>query len=190
MSAPAAMPALDPTTPRTPADVRRADWRFLLPDPSLGRVACAGPPDEALLEALRNVTPAVTVLGATGMDPGDAHDVVVVDAASPRRLEGMRAHLRPGGHVYAETSGRRARACAKALRAQGFGEIGIHWLWPSAAACKELIPLGEPTAARAALDRRDPGARLRLRARAAGRLLALGRLDLLVPHAAVIGRAP
>jgi hypothetical protein len=184
------MSTTDPTTPSSPADVRRADWRFLLPDPSLGRVACAGPPDEELLEALRHVTSSVTVLGATGMDPGEGHDVVVVAAASPRRLEGLGAHLRPGGHVYAETSGRRARACARTLEKQGFGDVGLHWLWPSAAACKELIPLGDRTAAQAALDRRDPGARVRLRARAAGRLLALGRLDLLVPHAAVIGRAP
>ncbi|MEP0762273.1 MAG: hypothetical protein HRF48_05990, partial [Chloroflexota bacterium] len=40
-----------------PADlrqaIRRLDWRFLLPDPALGRVACLGRAEGSLAEALR-----------------------------------------------------------------------------------------------------------------------------------------
>ncbi|HSD77855.1 MAG TPA: hypothetical protein VLA98_10630, partial [Solirubrobacteraceae bacterium] len=62
----------------SPADLRRADWRFLLPDPSLGRVAVAGAPDAELLRALGLVAVAVTAAGVGG---GGGHDVDVAVAS-------------------------------------------------------------------------------------------------------------
>lgn len=41
---------------------RRIDWRFLLPDPELGRVACFGASDELLVSALKRFSAALTLV--------------------------------------------------------------------------------------------------------------------------------
>jgi len=53
-----------------------------------------------------------------------------------------------------------------------------------------MVPLDHPAAVRHALGRRDPGARLRVRAWAARGLLGMGALALVVPSAAVVARRP
>jgi hypothetical protein len=169
--------------------VRRADWRFLLPDPALGRVAYLGPHDEELVRALERVSPGVALV-----EPGDAaapsHDVAVATGAGPAAVPQLVPLLRPGGWLYAETTGRAAARWCAALRAAGLEGVEAWWLWPDAARPKELVPLDDPAAIRHALGRRDPGARLRPRAWAARALLASGLLRRVIPAAAVVGRRP
>jgi hypothetical protein len=171
-------------------DVRRVDWRFLLPDPVLGHVGLAGTADPELSRALAQVAASVAPLAAVGPGASACYDVVVVRAAAARDVAGTLSSVRPSGWLYIETSGRAARACARELRSAGFGEVELHWLWPTAERCKEIVPLGNAGALRAALARRDPGHRLRLRARAASLLAASGALRFVLSAVAVVGRAP
>jgi hypothetical protein len=169
------------------AAVRRADWRFLLPDPGLGRVAYLAPHEPALVEALGLVSAEVDLFERP--EPTADHDVVVLTGAGSDLVAGAGGLLAPGGWLYAETSGPRARSWSRALRAAGYEEVVAYWLWPDAGACREIVPL-TPGPLRHALGRRDPGARVRGRARAAVLLAAGGAFGLVAPHAAVIGRWP
>jgi hypothetical protein len=166
---------------------RRADWRFLLPDPSPARVACLGPRDPALETALELTGAVVDRPGGT--TAGESHDLVVVTSRRPAAVGAACRMLRPGGWLYAETPGFRVRRWQRALRGAGLDEVAAHWLWPDQRSCREIAPL-EASALRHALGRRDPGAALRLRARAAGLLVRTGLFRFVVRRAAVIGRRP
>ena len=164
-------------------DARRADWRFLLPDPDLGRVAYLPPHDAELVRALE--------LCGADVELGDSepnrHDVVAITAGHPRVVAPARAVLRAGGWLYAEVPGWRTRAWERELRRYSFVEVASHWLWPSARACREIVPLEAP-ALRHALARRDPGARMRVRARVAGLLARTRLFRLALRDTAVVGR--
>lgn len=185
-----------PTEPTTspPADdawalavARRADWRFLLPRPHLGRVAYLAPHDWGLVAALSLVSDVLEL--AAPCEALGSHDVVVLTGAHRQHIASARALLRHGGWLYAEVPGPASRACTRAFRRSGFGEVSAHWLWPAADACREIIPLDRDPLLHA-LSRRDPGARLRLRARVARLLVASGMFPLAVRRACVIGRRP
>jgi hypothetical protein len=167
--------------------IRRADWRFLLPDPHLGQVAYVAPHDPALVRALELTADGLALSEAEGLEAAGA-DVVVATGASPKAVARLAAGVRPGGWLYAEARGRASARWAAAFRGAGLQEVEVVWLWPDAARTKEMVALGDAAAVRHALGRRDPGARLRPRAWAARALLATGRLHLLVPSIAVIGR--
>lgn len=156
----------------------RADWRFLLPDPSPRRVACIGWPDPALVRALE-------LTGASV----DSHrpELVVIGGGRPAGVVAARDLLLEGGWVHAEVRGARVRAWERALRRAGFEEVQAYWLFPDAERCREIVPL-ERHALREALARRDPGARLRARARTAQLLARSGTFRVAVRQAAVIGR--
>ena len=166
-------------------DARRADWRFLLPNPDVGRVAYLPPQDAELVSALE--------LCGAGVDlcrepPGHTrHELVVITGGKPAAVARARGFLRAGGWLYAEVPGRSAPAWQRELRRCGFDEIGAHWLWPSASACREIVPL-EVVALRHAMARRDPGARLRVRARLAGLLARTRLFRLVLRDAAVVAR--
>ena len=183
----------EPTALASPDDAwalgvaRRADWRFLLPRPRLGRVAYLAPHDSGLIAAL-SVVSDVLELGAPPGTLG-SHDVVVLTGARRRHIARARAILRHGGWLYAEVPGPAARACTRAFRRSGFVEVSAHWLWPAADECHEIVAL-ERDPLLHALSRRDPGARLRLRARVARFLVASGMFPLAVRRACVIGRHP
>jgi hypothetical protein len=169
--------------------VRRADWRFLLPNPQLDDVAYVAPHDPELGAALERVARSVVLLDGRG-DAGGSHDVVVATRASAGSAPALAALTRPGGWVYVETTGRASARWARALRREGLEEVEVVWLWPNAAAPREMVPLHDDAAVRHALGRRDPGARLRARAWAARALLAAHALPFAVPAAAVVGRRP
>jgi hypothetical protein len=173
-----------------PHAVARADWRFLLPDPDLGRVAYLGPHDDGLVCALRRVSVGVALVEPGQGMPGAAHDVVIATRARPSAVPQLVSLLRPGGWLYAETTGSAAGRWGAALRAAGLDRVQAWWLWPDATRPKELIPLDDASAVRHAIGRRDPGARLRVRPWAARALLAAGMLRRVIPEAAVVGRRP
>src|SRR5262245_35723918 len=77
---------------------RRVDWRFLLPDPNLGRVAYLGPARGALLESLR----LFSVSLALGEAAGAQYDVVVAHNPSLDGLRHAAELVRPGGFLYLE----------------------------------------------------------------------------------------
>jgi hypothetical protein len=167
--------------------VRRADWRFLLPDAHLGRVAYAAPHDPELVRALELVAGQLRLTEPDGLDAAGA-DVVVATGAAPQAAARLAAGVRPGGWLYAEARGVASGRWATALRGAGFEDVDVFWLWPDAGRVKEMVALGDSHAVRHALGRRDPGARLRLRAWAARSLLATGLLRLVVPSVAIVGR--
>ena len=169
--------------------VRRADWRFLLPDARLDSVAYAAPHDPALVRALELVAGRLALTEADGLEPGGA-DVVVATRAAPHSAARLAAGVRPGGWLYAEARGAASARWAAALRRAGLEEVDVVWLWPDAARAKEMVVLSDAHAVRHALGRRDPGRRLRIRAWAARALLATGLLRLVVPSVAIVGRRP
>jgi len=100
---------------------RRLDWRFLLPDPELGQVACLGAVPANLLDSLRLFSKSLTVLAMDAEDcrgfrhsggtsaeqnakPGQ-YDVVVARQLSIDKLHLAAERLKSGGYLYAEIDG-------------------------------------------------------------------------------------
>jgi hypothetical protein len=166
--------------------VRRADFRFLLPDPALGRVAYPAPRDPELLAALERVSERVERAPAGALD---GFDLIVLTGGGRSAVEAAADAAPAGAWIYAELTGPAAAALARRLRRRGFEDVAAYWLWPDATRCKEIVPL-EPTSLRHALGRRDPGARLRLRAALAAALVRTGLFRFAASSAAVIARVP
>lgn len=166
---------------------RRLDWRFLLPTAELARVACVGAADDRLQRALARFALDLTEAGST--EPSSA-DVVVVVAPTRQRLADAVRLLRPGGWLYAETTGRLRRTVVAELGRQGLEGARTSWHWPAFDPCHEIVPLDEPEAVRLSLARRRARATSRLKATVARCLLALGALDRVVPCASVVARRP
>jgi hypothetical protein len=169
-----------------PAAVRRADWRFLLPDPDLRRVAYVGPHEPALIRALSALSDALELRPL----PGTLHDVVVVTRPTERRQLAAADLVAPGGWLYLETSGLRAGGAIDRLRGSGLVDLAAWWLWPDARACLQMIPLANPAALSAAVGRRQPEAPLRARAWAAQALARCGALRPLLESVALVGHRP
>ena len=185
---------------------RRIDWRFLLPSPELGSVACLGPCDVPLIDALARFGDSVTLFdGAGGAAPeGDlsTHDLAVLRDPTVELLGRAAQLVRPGGWVYAEVHGPLARAgrggrrprfavaCARVLEELGFEQVAVHWHWPAFASCSEIVPLADRAAVRHALGRRRSSLGARLKAVVGALLLAGGLLPYLVPCASVVARRP
>jgi Phosphotransferase enzyme family len=181
--------------PATADAVRRLDWRFLLPDPALGRVAVVVPGDRELRAAVGDVAAAATAgtvadLARTG-DGG--WDLVVVGPASERVLSTAISLVAPGGWLYAELppravmSGGLARA-TRLLDRSGFGAAQGHWHWPSIAAAKRIVAVDHPTGARAPL-RQQLGRSLRGVEPAVAALVdRTGGIELLGGRASLVAR--
>jgi len=158
--------------------VRRLDWRYLLPDPSLGEVTLIGRPEGILLEALQMLSDKLIVIAScaqrTPTTPGNS-DVAVVRSCEAGAVALAGSALRIGGYLYWELGAApwrfSLRRCHAALRKHGFEEIKVYWCRPSFEECLEMIPLSEPSALAFALSRRFSGKR-RWLIQAAVRLLA------------------
>jgi hypothetical protein len=180
---------------------RRIDWRFLLPDPDLGRTAYFGRPDEALLDALVRCAP--ELMSFAGASDGCAErrdhspfDLVVLVDPAPADVIGAARLLRPDGWLYAEQTRSvpaRVRAAAFSRRelrtweALGLVDVQAHWHWPDFASCEEIVPLDDADVIRHMLERRLVyGQRLKV---ALARLLLRGRLfAVAVENVSVLGR--
>jgi len=145
---------------------RRLDWRFLLWSPELGRVLFAGPGNAALLAAMREQAPSITLMekkGARGTD--DLFDGAVVSDADASSLSTACDALRPDGWLYVEchpggwlAGSRRARRWATLLKSLGMRDIEMFWHWPDFERCAEIIPLDHERATELFVRRRLSGA--------------------------------
>ncbi len=129
--------------------LRRADWRFLLPDAAPGRSVCyAG-------GLLRRAVALVSGEVVNAPAPGSCDLAVVVDPG-PETLRSAREALRPGGALYAEwrlpLGG--DRGLRERLEAAGFRDVVVYrpWPWPDLLPARFWLPLHAPGAAEYARD--------------------------------------
>jgi hypothetical protein len=180
---------------------RRLDWRFLLREPGLGRVAYVGAAPSGLLDALRRFAAAVTVLpGANlpaGTAPGAEFDLVVLRDPPVPVLR--RAATLAGTHGAVDAEIRRLVAggrpavlrhpasYADVVRRAGFEDVRLHWHWPGFDACRAIVPLDEPAALSYFLAAGAARPLRRLAARSAGAILR-GAAGWAVPRVSVLGQ--
>jgi hypothetical protein len=192
---------------------RRIDWRFLLPEPYLRRVAYVGPERGALPAALEHFSDSFRIVSA--VDEEAAFDLVVLRLSEAPELLKVHALLVSGGFLYWEMkplkwsdslrhldNGRdQANASNEwrrtlnlfqhyfaALEQFGFGDIQMHWQRPNFEACLEIIPMNEAAALDYAFSRprTDFASRLKF---AAGRvMMQSGLLAHLTPCFSLIAR--
>jgi hypothetical protein len=190
---------------------RRVDWRFLLPDPRLGRVAYLGVYDRQHIDALRLFSDSFSIVdGKRSIEAsGDKFDTVVVTEPNSVRLSATADLLRSGGYLYLESPGffrgilqRPANVIRNAFRDglvfpedyasilanSGFIEAEIHWHWPSFENCIKIIPLEQegPTQYLYLYARRSFKARIR--AFLARMLSWSGLMKRAVPHFSILAR--
>lgn len=153
----------------TPAEeIRRLDWRFLLPSPQLGRVMFLGPAQSTLLSALRghatrtgNAAPVHFAKWAS--DPCERFDTCVLQYVDEVDIENAARLLMPGGWLYWEITrpSRLAapwraldrargseRTASSSLAAQrdvlmraGLHAIAASWHYPTFESSRWIIPL-------------------------------------------------
>jgi len=120
--------------------LRRADWRFLLREPTPGRTLCLA--GGMLREA------AATISGSVVTDVrGAGSDCDLAIGVNPDRftLEAAWACLRPGGACYTEwrwVPGHGIRRIRRALEQAGFADVECYWAWPSVERCHAWLPAG------------------------------------------------
>lgn len=174
---------------------RRVDWRFLLPDPELGRVGYVGPARKPLVEALRQFSASLTVLSRDQAPGSREFEVVVAVEPSFRTIEQAVQWLRPNGWLYVEAHGpalhgplRIARDYSAALRRLGMSNVEAYWHWPNFESCTEIVPLGEKAALSSVLERHRSGPSERLKSALGRWLLRGGLLAHVIPYFSIVGR--
>ena len=187
---------------------RRIDWRFLLPDPRLGKVACLAPADGPLLASLRLFSHSVELIEAIDGVP-DEYDLVVSSSLNDRQLIAAAQLIRPGGYLYGEAPGLTARlwsrirgmdwqpgpsshpadhlALASAL---GLTNLKTYWLWPDFVNTSQIIPLDSEPALQLALFRVGRGRRGRVQRMGGSLLLKSGLLKRLIPCFSLVAQKP
>jgi hypothetical protein len=86
---------------------KRIDWRFLLPDPQLRRVAYVGNADSELVESLRLFCDTLTVLSPNSnakyiAKKDENFDLIVLRSLQSETLETISSFLKPRGYLYWE----------------------------------------------------------------------------------------
>lgn len=108
--------------------LRRADWRFLLPDPQPATSICFT--GGSLAQAVTAISD--QVIDASAQPVGNC-DLAVAQNPTHQMLHAAWAALRPGGACYMEwtspLAGGPARLCRR-LEAIGFTEAECYWAWP------------------------------------------------------------
>lgn len=183
--------------------VRRLDWRFLLPDPSLGDVVHCGLKPGMLLDALRLFAGRVGPLRERSV-LGPSCDLGVAINPSAVKLARMADLVRAGGGLYIEAERERwtlssARAGARPLRTAsaylhecrrlGLVDVTLYWTWPNRENCLELIPCN-PGAIRCALKRRSRSLVNRLACLLIGQCARWGIWEGIVPSFCVVALKP
>ncbi len=184
--------------------VRRIDWRFLLPDPSLGQVAYMRPTDGTLLESLRLFSESLTVIGMPRPQVGTTgqYDLVVASRPSYEALQEAADLVRPGGFLYIEAYGllhhagwrwgvrgrwlRKPADYVDAIRGLGLIEVRAHWHWPDFESCTKIVPLDDQAALLHVFTHHGRGTRARLRAGLGRWVLWSGLLAFVVPCFSIV----
>jgi len=117
--------------------LRRADWRYLLPDPAPRRALClAGP-------ALREACSVVAAEVDDSPKPGVRYDLAVAEDPDAATLRTIAEVLDPAGASYLEWSSRAPGAAPRARRAveeAGLRVMSSHRPWPSVDNCRVWVP--------------------------------------------------
>jgi hypothetical protein len=191
---------------------RRVDWRFLLPQPNLGRVAYLGPADGSLLAALQLFSESLTVIDSSRSTSVGQFEVVVVAEPSADRLAQAADRLCPGGWLYVEAFGpahpRQLKAyltgqfkrqswplltpanCAAVLTRLALTDVQTHWHWPDFETCTQITPLDEPALAYSLGQRRSHSARAQFRAAFGRSLWRSGLLLKIMPCFSLVAQRP
>jgi hypothetical protein len=117
--------------------LRRADWRYLLPDPAPRRALClAGP-------ALREACAVVAQTVDDAPRAGAHYDLAVAEDPDDATLRAIAAALAPAGACYTEWTARTPGAAGRARHAMA--EIGLrdarsYRPWPSIDDCRVWVP--------------------------------------------------
>jgi len=207
--------ALAPSRDRRLQTARRLDWRFLLPEPHLGRVVYVGPAEDRLLAALREGGTSVVVARTDAKERRAAlrdasFDAAVVQSSRPEALARAAALLRPGGWLYCELArpapwrrlagaprrGAPAAGASRALpharsqlRQLGFGDVEAHWHHPDFERCAWIVPVGHRATAGAFFLARAGGRLLApLLTRAGGWILGADHVAGLLPCVSLVAR--
>lgn len=178
---------------------RRLDWRFLMTEPELGRVACIGVHDPELVESLRLFSAMLTTSEAAPTAAEESsYDLVVLRNPAAEDLPAALPLLCPGGWLYVEVQSplsrrrsgrpRSASGYARALRRLGLVEVGAYMHWPDFGSCRAIVPLDDTVAVRHALARGQIRGRARLVMRLAPVLAATRLLPTVVPCSSAVGR--
>jgi len=187
---------------------RRLDWRFLLPQPDLGRVAYLGSDDTTLPSALSHFSDSFTVIPQQAAESAEAagsdtFPLVVLRSWKLADLKRASALLSSGGSLYWEIdrkawllSGRGVQRFwylyshhpVAWLRRLGFASVEMYWHYPDFEACREIIPLNDRSALDYVFSRNHGSVGRRLLLRGAGSLARTGALRHLVPCLSVVAR--
>ncbi len=143
---------------------RRLDWRFLLPEPRLRRVALFDAQQTTLAQALRHFSEELTIFDSSGAGlQEESFDIVVLAQPSFALLEAAMKLLAPGGYLYAEVQHAWIWRNERKLPTQalhlpkitewqtelarlGFVNNAAHWHRPTFEQAVQIIPLEDPTA--------------------------------------------
>ena len=159
-------------------EVRRVDWRFLLPSPELGRVLYVGTGQSQLRRALGRFSGAVVALGDADPAGEESFDLIVVEGESTDVFCESLPFLRPGGAVYWEITRpplslvrRHPRRLMDLLGRFGLTEIDVYWPRPDFDTCVEIVPIARDFALHFVFGRTHETLKGRLKL-AIGRFLA------------------
>jgi hypothetical protein len=180
---------------------RRIDWRLLLPDPNLRRVAYLGPYGGALPAALNQFSDLLTIISPLGQPVYRQNDhsrfeLVVLHSPDLADLDRASTFILPGGYLYWEIDRTKTWKERRRLRhfwdyaarveRLGFCNIQVSWHRPNFESCREIIPLNNPLALGYVFSRR-PGNLAGHMKLAIGRyLMKTGLLARLVPCLSVV----
>jgi hypothetical protein len=206
--------ALKPTARRSDQDLqltRRIDWRFLLPEPYLRRVAYFGPSNGTLPSALEHFSESFRIISS---HDGGNFDLMVLRLREIPDLAKANKLLVSGGFLYwelkpinwAATLQHRANgkhdstpkrwrrvpslfhAHIAALTRLGFQDIQIHWHRPNFEGCLEIIPMNEATALDYAFGRPRSDLANRIKFAAGKVMMQTGLLAHLTPCFSLLAR--
>lgn len=178
---------------------RHLDWRFLLPDPRLGRIGLVEPGDAALVGALASLGGDAVRGPASELASRGGLDVVLVPSRTARSdrsviADALRA-LRPGGSLVVELPRRwpwrrPSDATTGALRAAGAEAVTRAWSLPARRDARRIVPIDDREAVRAALAMHGSRPARRLQAALARRVAALGGAELLGGEVTLVAQRP
>jgi hypothetical protein len=193
---------------------RRLDWRFLMPNPDLDRVAYLGPENDPMAEALLIFSRSLTRIESTrGSNVKKEFDLVVVKNPSIQALDLGARLVRPGGHLYVEAYGwsrlvkpqqlvkfcfdllqhRASFArfwfpthCKEIVQHLGFHMIHSYWHWPNFESCTRIIGLDETDMRTIAFSFQESGIQLFLRKALTSGLLLPEWVQFWAPYFSIV----